>query len=280
MKIIDFRFRPHTESILRSLVDSPIFREGLLAAGLDLEAFVAGAKSLEAIVEEIEEAGIYKAVLVGRDAETTYQYAPNNEELKGFVEMRPNLFHAFAGLDPHKGMAAIEELKKRVLEDHFSGAAIDPIYNKLPIDAKEFYPIYAKCCELEVPIIITTGPARFTQGTVASYAHPDQIDRVAAFFPDLKIVVSHGAWPYVNEMIGVTFRNHNIYLEASEYEGFPQGDAYIEAAKGILQDRFIFASAHPFVHYKDAIEKYKAYGFSEAIFEKIMYKNAEQLLER
>lgn len=278
MKVIDFRFRPHTEGIIRSLVESPIFRDALIASGLDLDAFMASAKPLDAIVEELHEAGIDKAVLVGRDAETTYGYVPNNEELKGFVEADPNLFRAFAGLDPHKGMDAVKELESRVKNDGFAGAALDPIYNKLPIDAVEFYPIYAKCCELDVPIIITTGPARFTVGTTSSFAHPDQIDRVAAFFPELKIIVSHGAWPYVNEMIGVAFRNKNVWVEASEYERHTMGEYYIQAAKGLLKDRFLFASAHPFVHYKDAIELYQNFGFDNETLEKVMYGNAAALL--
>lgn len=50
MKVIDFRFRPHTEGIIRSLVESPIFRDALIASGLDLDAFMASAKPLDAIV--------------------------------------------------------------------------------------------------------------------------------------------------------------------------------------------------------------------------------------
>jgi predicted TIM-barrel fold metal-dependent hydrolase len=278
MKIIDFRFRPHTENILRGLAESPIFRDSLIASGLDLDEFVAGAKTVPQIAQEVRQAGITKACLIGRDAETTYDYKPNNEELKGFVQEAPDLFLAFAGLDPHKGMDSVYELEDRVKKDGFVGAATDPIYNKLPVDAAEFFPIYSKCCELNVPIVITTGPARFTQGTAASFAHPDQIDRVANFFPELKIIVSHGAWPYVNEMIGVSFRNKNVWMEASEYEGFPQGQAYIEAAKGILKDRFVFASAHPFVHYQKAIDLYQTFGFDDATLERVMYKNAAQAL--
>lgn len=278
MAIIDCRFRPHTESILRGLTESPIFRDGLLAMGLDLDEYVAGAEDVPTICKELRAFGMEKAVLVGRDAETTYGFPSNNEELKKFVDEDPELFCAFAGLDPHKGMDAIRELQKRVTEDGFVGAATDPIYNKLPIDDRKFYPIYAKCCELDVPMVITTGPARFTQGTIASFAHPDQIDRVANDFPELRLIISHGAWPYINEMIGVAFRNKNVYVECSEYEKFPGSDAFIEAAKGILKERVVFASAHPFVHYKDAVELYKTFDFDEETYELIMYKNAKRVL--
>ena len=127
-------------------------------------------------------------------------------------------------------------------------------------------------------MIITTAPARYTEGTVAQFAHPDQIDRVANDFPELRLIISHGAWPYINEMIGCAFRNKNVYVECSEYEKFPGSDAFIEAAKGILQDRVVFASAHPFVQYKDAVALYDTFGFSDEVKEKIMYTNAAHAL--
>lgn len=278
MPIIDCRFRPHTESILRGLTESPIFRDGLLAMGLDLDEYVAQAEPVSKICQDLRAFGIEKAVLVGRDAETTYGFKPNNDELKRFVDEDPDLFCAFAGLDPHKGMDAVRTLEHLVKNEGFVGAATDPIYNKLAIDDAKFYPIYAKCCELNIPMVITTGPARFTIGTTASFAHPDQIDRVANDFPELRLIISHGAWPYIQEMIGCAFRNKNIYVECSEYEKYPGSEAFIQAAKTILQDRVVFASAHPFVHYKDAVALYDTFDFSEDIKEKIMYQNAKHVL--
>ena len=79
-------------------------------------------------------------------------------------------------------------------------------------------------------------------------------------------------------MIGVAFRNKNVYVECSEYEKYPGSDAFIEAAKGILQDRVVFASAHPFVHYKDAVALYNEFGFTDEVKEKILYKNAVRVL--
>ena len=246
--------------------------------GLDLDEYVAQAEPVSKICQDLRAFGIEKAVLVGRDAETTYGFKPNNDELKRFVDEDPDLFCAFAGLDPHKGMDAVRTLEHLVKNEGFVGAATDPIYNKLAIDDAKFYPIYAKCCELNIPMVITTGPARFTVGTTASFAHPDQIDRVANDFPELRLIISHGAWPYIQEMIGCAFRNKNIYVECSEYEKYPGSEAFIQAAKTILQDRVVFASAHPFVHYKDAVALYDTFDFSEDIKEKIMYQNAKHVL--
>ena len=79
-------------------------------------------------------------------------------------------------------------------------------------------------------------------------------------------------------MMGVAFRNENVFFEASEYELFPGSDNLIKAASGILSDKMVFASAHPFVDYRDAIELYKTLPFSEDVLEKVMWKNAAGVL--
>ena len=110
------------------------------------------------------------------------------------------------------------------------------------------------------------------------YTHPSEIDIVAKDFPDLKIIISHGAWPFVDEMIGVTFRNRNVFLEISEYEEYPGASDFLDAAKTILKDQMLFASACPFVPYLEAAEKYTTYGFDAETYEKVMWKNAARVL--
>ncbi len=278
MKVIDFRFRPHIKATLEGLATSPIFRKGLLANGVDLDAFVAKAQSVEEITAQLRADGIFKAVIVGRDAETTYGFAPNNKDTADFIALAPDLFVGFAGLDPHKGSESVKALIDLVQNGGFAGAALDPIYAQAKLTDAIYYPIYDACERLDVPIVITSGPARYTPRTVMDYASPGYIDQVAADFPALKIVVSHGGWPYIEEMMGVAFRNENVFFEASEYELFPGSDNLIKAAKGILSDKMVFASAHPFVDYRDAIKLYETLGFPEDVFEKVMWKNAAAVL--
>jgi len=230
------------------------------------------------IIADLKEHNVVKAVIVGRDAETTYGYKPNNPEIRQFVQACPEIFLGYYGVDPHKGMQAIRDLDAAVKSGDFHGAAMDPMYAQLKTSDAKMYPVYAKCCELNIPIVITAGPARYTANTVMDYTHPSEIDIVAKDFPDLKIIVSHGAWPFVDEMIGVTFRNRNVFLEVSEYEEYPGASDFLDAAKTILKDQILFASACPFVPYLEAAEKYTTYGFDAETMEKVMWKNAARVL--
>ena len=278
MQIIDFRFRPHTKETLETLSNSPIFRKGLLESGRDLDAFVASAKTMDAIADELKAANFMRAVIVGRDAETTYQFKPNHEEIIPFLQKYPDLFVGFAGVDPHKGMDAVYQLENLVKNHGFCGAAIDPMYAQIRSNHERYYPIYAKCCELDIPVIITTGLSPSSPGVTMDSAAPIYIDAVARDFPMLKIILSHGGYPWVGETIGLAIRNTNVYLELSECETQPLSNAYIEAANGPLQEKILFASAHPFFHYSDGIALYQKLPFQDEVRENIFWKNAAKLL--
>lgn len=274
MNIIDFRFRPNTDEILKGIAGNPAFRG--MCQSIDFNKMLP--QTVEEVVRELDQHNVVKAVISGRDCESTYGAKSNNNSVIEFCHQFPDKFIGFVGLDPLKGMAAIEELKHDVNEEGMRGAAIDPYLARIFVNDAKYYPIYSKCCELNIPLIIATGPGSLVPNAVIDHVAPRYIDYVARDFPELKIIVSHGGYPWVNEMITVAQRNANVFLELSEYEFFPQSDAYIEAANTILSDKIMYASAHPFVDFKVALKNYEQLPFKPEVREKIMYKNAAKVL--
>ena len=119
-----------------------------------------------------------------------------------------------AGLDPHKGMDAIDELGLMVETHGFRGAAIDPFLAKIPPTTQNII--------RSVPSAVNSTFRRdqYGHGDPGGRGRPRAlppryIDAVARDFPKLKIVVSHGCYPWVNEIIMVVQRNRNVYLELS-----------------------------------------------------------------
>lgn len=274
MKVIDCRFRPNTPEVIDGIKSSTMFAGLCKAIKFDDRP----KQSLDEIVKELDSRQVEIAVITGRDCETTYKVPANNKSVLKFCAAYPEKFFGFYGLDPHKGMGAVRELDHAVKKRGMRGAAIDPYLAQIyPNDAK-YYPLYAKCCELKIPIIITTGPATLVEGAVMDHVAPRYIDFVARDFPELKIVISHGGYPWVNEAIFVTQRNANVFLEVSEFELSPQADAYLQAANSIIPDQFLFASAHPFVEQHKALAIYKDLPLQKKVRKKIMYKNARRLL--
>src|SRR3546814_18844203 len=59
--------------------------------------------------------------------------------------------------------------------------------------APPIYPLYAKCEVRGLPVVMMAGG---NAGPDLSYTEPSHIDRVLGDFPDLKVVATHGAWPW------------------------------------------------------------------------------------
>lgn len=93
------------------MIDHPVFGE--MHA---LFKFHERARShpIEDIVRDMEVQNVVKGVITSRDAETTYGIASGNKGVIPFLEQYPDRFIGMAGLDPHKGMDAIDELRLMV----------------------------------------------------------------------------------------------------------------------------------------------------------------------
>jgi len=274
MDIIDFRFRPNTQATISGIQNSKMFKG--LCESIDFSKMKP--QTLDEVVADLNKHNVVKAVITGRDCETTYGAKSNNESVTEFVSKYPDKFIGFIGLDPHKGMKAIEELKASVTNLGMRGAAVDPYLAQIYSNDAKYYPIYSKCCELDIPIVFTTGPATLVPGAIIDHVAPRYIDFVARDFPELKIVISHGGYPWVNETIIVAERNRNVYVDLSEYEFSPMAEAYIQAANTMIPDKVLYASAHPFVDFRQALKTYEQLPFKPEVRQKIMYNNAAKLL--
>jgi predicted TIM-barrel fold metal-dependent hydrolase len=143
-------------------------------------------------------------------------------------------------------------------------------------DDRRLYPIYAFCEDNKVPAILMTGG---NAGPDLSYSFPVPLDRVLADFPDLKVMVSHGNWPWVNEALHMAFRRPNLYLSPDMYfANVPGMDDYIRAADGFLADRIIYASCFPLCPVKEYFEWFTGLPIRPDNMERILSTNAEEFL--
>jgi len=116
-------------------------------------------------------------------------------------------------------------------------------------------------------------------GPDISYSDPVQLDRVAADFPRLRIVVSHGNWPWVSHIIHIAFRRANVYVSPDMYlHEMPGMDDYLKAANGFLADRFLFATAYPLAPLQAYAEWFARLPLKPENLEKCVYRNAADLL--
>jgi predicted TIM-barrel fold metal-dependent hydrolase len=274
MKIIDFRFRPNTPEVIDGIKNSAMFKATCEAINFDKRV----PQPLPEIVADMEKRGVELAVVTGRDCEVTYGFPANNGSVLEFVRAYPKKFIGFWGADPHKGMKAVREIVHAVEVNGMRGIAIDPYLAHIPPHEARYYPLYSKCCELKIPVFVTTAPPPQVPRAVMDYIDPRHVDIVARDFPELTIIMSHGGYPFVNEAIFACMRNANVYMDLSEYELAPMAEVYVQALNSAIGDKVVFASAHPFVEQEEAIRIYSNLDLKDDVRRKVMYDNARRIL--
>lgn len=272
MEVIDFRGRPSTPEFAAS-GDSRAYA-GLMAAKNRSMPKETPAQ----FVEAMDRLGISKTVIPARDVETTYGFRVSNDHIRDLVKMYPDRFIGFGAVDPNKGMAAVHEVSRAIEDLGLKGISLDPYLHQKPANHRIYYPVYAKCIELKVPVLMTSGPAIRVPGAVLRDAGPDAVDDVATDLPELTVIISHGMYPYVTEMIALAARHPNVYFEFSGSGTNPGADLYVQAVNDLVGEKAMYASAHPFTDMEQSIVKFREMPFKESVKAAFFSGNAKRIL--
>lgn len=275
--IIDFRLRPPMGDFLNTLMYSAGERRDGFTRAVGFEPSPAAqTQSMDLLMQEMNEAGVDKGVVVGRLAGVLGSVP--NEEVQRIVSTDPDRFIGAASIDPTSRVTACETITTAV-KNGFKLINIEPGSYPVPMyaDDRRLYPIYAHCEDLQVPIIMMVGG---TAGPDLSYSDPIRTDRVLADFPKLNVVVAHGGWPWVTQILHVAFRRTNMYLSPDMYfSRMPGWEEYVKAADSFLSDRMLYASSFPFCPVKDYKQWFQNLPIKHENLEKIMGGNASRLLK-
>ncbi|MFC2017450.1 amidohydrolase family protein [Chloroflexota bacterium] len=270
MTVIDFRLRPPTEEYKES------FR-GLGALFGNIAPDTYYNSSLEACIKEMEELDMV-AVLMGRQAPPAL--AVSNDHIKKLVDDYPKRFIPFAGIDPAKRRVCQDEID-RIAKLGFKGVSFDHGFLEPPMlqNDKRLYPIYAQCEDLGLIVCLQCGPI---SGPDLSYASPLPVQQVAKDFPKLQILIAHGCWPFIDEVLAIMFSRPNVWLSPDSYLFRPGGHKYVEICNfsgSPMQDRCVYGSCYPFgPGIKARLQDWKKLPWDEAIMEKVLYNNGARLL--
>jgi predicted TIM-barrel fold metal-dependent hydrolase len=140
-----------------------------------------------------------------------------NEYIAAVVRHDPARLIGFASVNPaHRGpMAAVEELERAVVELGLSGVKLYPMYQHWAAnDPDVAFPVYEKAQELGVPVMIhQAGSTRID--AELELARPVMLDDVGRVFRDLRVIVAHCGWPWVEEALFLLTKHPNFYAELS-----------------------------------------------------------------
>jgi hypothetical protein len=238
------------------------------------------------ILEEMEEAGVARAVILGQDTHATRNpafksYTLKNDEIAKLAGGSGDRLIPFAGVDPNSGREAVSELKRAVKKLGMRGLKVHSSANSVFInDRKRMFPIYEFCQEAELPILIHTGTTGLGDCEI-KYSKTELIDEVCQGFPDLRVILAHFGWPWPEVAMAIALRNPNVYIDVSGWKPRYIPQSVLSYLNGNLQDRFLFGTDYPMLRHKDWLDDYRANlepRLKPEVGEKLLSRNAERLL--
>lgn len=210
----------------------------------------------------------------------------NNQRTAEIIRKYPDRLKGAAYIDPSKGIAAVKELEYSVKELGLSALYISPIRIGMRANDKRCYPLYAKAYELGIPVFIYSNMNLITYLPM-DLGHPKYIDEVAGFFPELRIMLTVGGWPWIPDVVGTLIRHNNVYMNMEIMDPNKltiKGHGYemlLYAIEHNFPDKFTFASnwAMNGIPLETLIQHVESLPLSDNIKENILYNNAKRFFE-
>jgi predicted TIM-barrel fold metal-dependent hydrolase len=230
---------------------------------------------LAQIVAEMDRDGVQTSVI----------HRMPNDLLAKIVQAYPTRFFGLATLSPFDGMRGVRELVRLVREEKVQGLRVGALYNNLAASDRRYYPLYAKCVELDIPVRIYTS-MNYANDRPYDLGHPRHLDQVAVDFPELRIIAGLAGWPWINDMVGLLRRHPNLVCDTASHHPRYFGTAgsgwemMLQFGNTLLQDKVMVGfSAEQFgLSIPEMVKLYEALPLKEAVVEKWLYGNARRFL--
>lgn len=178
------------------------------------------------------------------------------EEVAGITEQNPKRLKGLYGINPYKKMDGVKELEKAVTRFQFVGAHLHTYGFERSINDRDYWPYYAKCMELDIPVVMQVGHS--AEAMPSHLARPVLIDDIALYFPKLRIVGAHTGWPWVEEMIAMAWKHQNVFIGTSMHlprYWDPSMISFLNTRRGM--GKVLFGSDYPGLQYDEALSQVK-----------------------
>jgi predicted TIM-barrel fold metal-dependent hydrolase len=187
----------------------------------------------------------------------------------------PDRFAGRCCVDPRDPAAACRELGRCVEQLGFGSLQVLPYAFGLPFSDRLYYPLFAKCVELAVPVVTQVG---HTGSLLPSEpGRPIYLDQVALDFPELVIVGGHIGWPWTDEMLALAWKHPNVYVDASAHLPSRYPQAFVEFIRGPGADKAIFGTDYPMLRMDRTVSAVLDLGLDADRLDKFLYRNAAKV---
>jgi len=261
-----------------ALSHRPDWKDGFFVGKVKAKSPMPGL-SLEEMLARMAAAGIERGFLIA--ARSGRLGLPGSYHMPYEVVARacaahPARFHGLAGIDPTQGMAGVRALEHAVRELGFIGAHAYPHWFELPPDHPRWYPFYAKCCELDIPLMTQVGQSLIysPEQRLRSVGRPIALDAVACDFPELKLIGIHVGIPWTDEMIAMSWKHENVFIGADAHSPKYWPPSFVQYLNSYGRHKVLFGTDFPVLDFRRTIDEIEALGLKPEVRQLFLRANA------
>ena len=241
--------------------------------------------SIADYLKKMDQAGIERSLLIAvraGDLRVRGSFEVPYEMVHDICRQHPDRFSGLAGVDTTRGMQGLRDLEKAVKDYGFVGAHWYPHWFATPPDAPQIYPYYAKCCELDIPIMMQVGHNLVYQKDrrLPSVAKPILLDQVAIDFPELVLIGIHIGVPWTEEMISMCWKHENVFTAGDAYAPKHWPKSYVHYANSYGKEKVLFGTDWPVIDPERAVREVTELGLKPDAHKQLMRENALRIFKK
>jgi uncharacterized protein len=259
----------------------------IAAQGLTLKVKRAADDSFadaDTMVARMDALGIATVVLAASDPEAHSSgfafsdMAARHEEADDLARHHPGRFAALWTVDPDRGMAGVRRAEEVLAEKWVAGLYVHTHSHDRRFDHADYYPYYALAQHTGVPVVMQAG---ISGGRMPSECgRPIGIDRPALYFPDVRFVLSHTGWPWVDEAIAMALKFTNVYLGTASYPPRRWPPALVDFLGHAGRSKVLFGTNFPTVGHRHALDQLAGLDLDDAVRQALLEDNARAVFGR
>jgi predicted TIM-barrel fold metal-dependent hydrolase len=229
------------------------------------------ADPVDVVLAEMDRFGIERAMIGIGDTRGDRERGAAHRALA----THPDRFFGCINVDPNHGMDAVRALQHAYETLGVKAASAFPAgcNPQVPINDKRFYPLYAKCVELDIPINVCTG----VPGPRVPMAcqKTELIDEVCYDFPELRFVMRHGAEPWDALAVKLMLKWPNLYYSTSAFAPRYYPQTIIDYANTRGGDKILYAGYFPMgLSLERIFTELPSVGFKADVWPRFLRENA------
>lgn len=240
--------------------------------------------SIEDYLRKMDAAGIERSFLIAvrcGDLRVKGSVEIPYEWVRDICAKYPDRFSGLAGIDPTRGIKGLKELDVAIKDYGFVGGHLYPHWFGEAPDSAIYYPYYARCAELEVPIMMQVGHCLVYQQDrrLPTVGHPMTLDKVAIHFPELTIIGIHLGYPWTDEMISCCTKHPNVYMAGDAYAPKHWPPQAVHYANTYGQSKFLFGTDWSVIDPERAMKEMMDLNFRPEPLKRILRNNAIEIFK-